>query len=43
MLALFKITQGLIQTIMSAVGLGTATQTTLPQEIITAIEACRIF
>ncbi len=42
-LAIFKIIQGVVQTIMTTAGLGNATQTTLPQEMITAIEACRIF
>ncbi len=41
MLGIFKITQGIVQTIMQTAGLGTATQTVLPQEIITAIENCR--
>lgn len=41
MLAIFKIVQGVVQTIMTTAGLGSATQTTLPQEMISAIEACR--
>lgn len=41
MLGIFNITQGIVQTIMQTAGLGTATQTVLPQEIITAIENCR--
>lgn len=43
MLGIFKITQGIVQTIMQTAGLGTATQTVLPQEIITAIENCGFF
>lgn len=43
MLAVFKITQGLVQTIMQTAGLGGATQTVLPQEMINAIESCRLF
>lgn len=40
MMALFNIVQGLISTIMNAAGFGTATQTVLPQEIVTAVEDC---
>ena len=40
MMALFKIVQGLISTIMNASGLGTADQTVLPAEMVTAIENC---
>ena len=40
MLALFKIIQGVIATIIQASGFGRATQTVLPQEIITAVESC---
>ena len=43
MLAIFKIVQGVLQTIMTTSGLGGATQTTLPQEMITAIESCGFF
>lgn len=43
MLALFKIIQGVIATIIQASGFGTATQTVLPQEIITAVESCGFF
>ena len=43
MLALFKIVQGVISTIIQASGLGGATSTTLPQEIITAVEKCGFF
>lgn len=40
MMALFRIVQGLISTIMNTAGIGSATQTVLPQEIITAVENC---
>lgn len=40
MMALFNIIQGVINTIMTAVGFGGAPQTILPDEIITAIESC---
>ena len=43
MTAIFKIIQGVVSTIMSSVGLGTATQATLPQEMIDAINACGFF
>ena len=43
MMALFKIVQGLISTIMNASGLGTADQTVLPAEMVTAIENCGFF
>lgn len=43
MLSIFKIVQGAISTIMTAAGLGGATQTTLPQQIINAIESCGFF
>lgn len=43
MLAIFKIIQGVVQTIMQTAGLGNATQTTLPQEMISTIEACGFF
>lgn len=43
MLSLFKIVQGVISTIMTASGLGGATSTTLPQEIIKAVEKCGFF
>ena len=38
MMALFNIVQGLISTIMNAAGFGSAAQTVLPQEIVTAVE-----
>ena len=40
MMALFNIVQGVISTIMNAAGFGTAAQTVLPQEIVTAVENC---
>lgn len=40
MMALFSIVQGVISTIMTAAGMGTAQQTVLPAEIVTAIEDC---
>lgn len=43
MLSLFKIVQGVISTIIQASGLGSATSTTLPQSIITAVENCGFF
>lgn len=42
MLGIFKITQGIVKTIMSTAGFGNAIQTALPNEMITAIENCRI-
>lgn len=41
MLAVFKIVQGLVQTIMNTAGLGKVIQSSLPGEMITAIENCR--
>jgi hypothetical protein len=43
MLALFHIVQGTISTIIGAAGIGAAQQTTLPAEIVTAIENCGFF
>lgn len=43
MMALFNIVQGLISTIMSSAGFGTAQQTVLPAEIVTAVESCGFF
>lgn len=43
MLALFDIVQGTISTIMGAVGVGTPQETTLPMEMIAAIEECGFF
>ena len=42
-MALFQIVQGVISTIMNAAGFGTASQTVLPQEIVTAVEDCGFF
>ena len=43
MLSIFKIVQGVMQTIMQTAGLGNATQTALPQEMIDTIESCGFF
>ena len=43
MLAIFKIVQGITTTIMKTAGFGSSTATVLPQEMITAIESCRLF
>lgn len=43
MLAIFKIMQGIVTTIMNTAGVGGYSQTVLPQEMITAIESCRFF
>ena len=43
MMALFNIVQGVISTIMSSSGLGSATQTVLPDTIVQAIEDCGFF
>ena len=43
MLALFDIVQGTISTIMTSAGFGTPNQTTLPAEMVTAIESCGFF
>lgn len=43
MMALFDIVQGVISIIMNAGGFGTPQQTTLPQEIVTAVEECGFF
>lgn len=43
MMALFRIVQGTIDTIMNAAGFGTASQTILPAEIVTAVEDCGFF
>lgn len=42
-MALFNIVQGMIGTIMNAAGFGSAQQTVLPQEIVTAVEDCGFF
>ena len=43
MLAIYKIVQGLMSTIMTTAGFSTATQTVLPTEIVTAVESCGFF
>lgn len=43
MLALFKITQGIVQAIMQSTGIGGASQSVLPTEMIQAIEKLRFF
>ena len=43
MMALFRIEQGAISTIMGSAGLGAAQETVLPPEIITAVEDCGFF
>lgn len=43
MLALFDIVQGVISTIMNSAGLGANSDTTLPDEMVTAIEECGFF
>lgn len=43
MLALFDIVQGVISTIINSAGLGVNSNTTLPDEMVTAIEECGFF
>ena len=43
MMALFRIVQGVISTIMSSAGFGAAQQTVLPSEIVSAVEDCGFF
>ena len=43
MMALFRIVQGVISTIMNSAGIGTAQSTVLPDEIVTAVENCGFF
>ena len=43
MMALFRIVQGVISTIMSSAGFGSAQQTVLPSEIVSAVEECGFF
>ena len=43
MMAVFSIVQGIISQIMKTSGLGGAAKTTLPKEMITAIEDCGFF
>jgi len=40
LLALFRIIQGIVSTIITSAGFGTPSQSVLPTEIITAIESC---
>ena len=42
MLALFDIIQGITTTVMDTAGIGTAEETVLPTEIVTAVEECGI-
>ena len=42
-MAVFKIMQGIVTTIMNSSGLSGAVQTVLPSELITAIESCGFF
>ena len=43
MMALFRIVQGVISTIMNSAGFGSAQQTVLPSEILNAVEDCGFF
>ena len=43
MLAIFKIVQGLMSTIMTTAGFATATKTVLPTSIVKAVESCGFF
>ena len=43
MLSIFRITQGIVQSIMTNAGIGNTAQTVLPQEMINAIESCGFF
>ena len=43
MMALFRIVQGVTSTIMSSAGFGSAQQTVLPSEIVSAVEDCGFF
>ena len=43
MIAIFKIVQGIVQTMMETAGLGNAVSASLPQELITAVESCGFF
>ena len=43
MMALFRIVQGVISTIMNSAGFGSAPQTVLPSEIVNAVEDCGFF
>lgn len=43
MMAIFQIVQGVVSKIMKTAGIGSATKTTLPKEMINAIEDCGFF
>ena len=43
LMAVFKIVQGLVTTIMNSAGFGGASQTVLPSEIISAVESCGFY
>lgn len=43
LMAIFKIVQGLMSTIMTTAGFSTATKTVLPSAIVTAVESCGFF
>ncbi len=43
LMAIFKIVQGLMSTIMTTAGFSTATKTVLPSTIVTAVESCGFF
>ena len=43
LLAIFKIVQGVVSTIITSAGFGSPNQTVLPSEIITAIDSCGFF
>ena len=43
MLSFLNIVQGIISSIMNAAGFGAATETVLPEEMVTAIEGCTFF
>ena len=43
LMAVFKIVQGLVTTLMNSAGFGGASQTVLPSEIISAVESCGFF
>lgn len=42
-MSIFEIVQGLISTIMTTAGFGVTTTTTLPSELISAVESCGFF
>ena len=43
LMAVFRLVQGLVTTIMNSAGFGGASQTVLPSEIISAVESCGFF